>query len=328
MIFAKIAKGRSHMDSQNSQVTPIQVSVGITAHNEAANIEQLLEALLAQDTKEVQIDEILVVSSGSTDGTDDIVRQWENKDPSIRLLRQAKREGKASAINLFIEEARNEILVLESADTLPLANTVETLVRPLRDQGVGMTGAHPVPLNSESTFIGAVVHLMWDLHHRLALESPKLGEMVAFRKVVDSIPLESAVDEASLEAAVRRAGFTLLYIPEAIVHNKGPERVRDFIVQRRRIQAGHLWLRSNFGYKVSTKRVSRILRHLVQATPRSGRGLLVGVTAIILEALGRGLGWMDFKVLGKNPFVWEVAQSTKSLEQERKVRLVKGENRA
>jgi cellulose synthase/poly-beta-1,6-N-acetylglucosamine synthase-like glycosyltransferase len=305
----------------------MKASVGITAHNEVANMGQLLEALLVQDTKEVQIDEILVVSSGSTDGTDEIVRQWQKKDPRIRLLRQAKREGKASAINLFIEEARNDILVLESADTLPLVNTVENLVRPLRNQGVGMTGAHPVPLNSKSTIIGAVVHLMWDLHHRLALESPKLGEMVAFRKVIDSIPLESAVDEASLEAALHQAGLTLIYVPEAIVLNKGAENVRDFLRQRRRIQAGHLWLRSNFAYKVSTKSVSRILRHLLQAIPRSVRGLLIGATAIMLEALGRGLGWLDFKVLGKNPFVWEVAQSTKSLKQEGKVRLVKGENR-
>jgi cellulose synthase/poly-beta-1,6-N-acetylglucosamine synthase-like glycosyltransferase len=306
----------------------MKVSIGVTAHNEAANIGQLLEALLVQDTTQVQIDEILVVSSGSNDGTDDIVRQWEKKDPRVRLLRQKKREGKASAINFFLREAKNEILVLESADTIPLANTVETLVSPLRHRRVGMTGAHPVPINKKNTFIGRVVHLLWELHHRLALESPKLGEMVAFRKVVDSIPLESAVDEASLEAAVRRAGFTLLYIPEAIVHNKGPESVRDFIVQRRRIQAGHLWLRSNFGYKVSTKSVSRILRHLVQATPRSGKGLLVAAGAVMLEALARGLGWFDFKVFRKNPFVWEVAQSTKSLEQQRKVRLVKGENRA
>lgn len=316
------------MDSLNRQVTPIKTSIGITAHNEAANIGHLLKALIVQKTTEVQIDEILVVSSGSTDGTDDIVRQWEKKDFRIRLLRQAKREGKASAINLFIEEARNEILVLESADTLPLANTVETLVRPLRDKRVGMTGAHPVPLNSQNTFIGAVVHLMWDLHHRLALESPKLGEMVAFRKVIDSIPFESAVDEASLEAALHQVGFSLMYVPEAIVLNKGPESVRDFLLQRRRIQAGHLWLKANFGYQVSTKSVSRILQHLSQATPRSREGLLAAAGAMILEALGRGLGWLDFKVLKKNPFVWEVAQSTKSLEQQKKVRLVKGENRA
>lgn len=316
------------MDSQNRIVSPIKTSIGITAHNEAANMGQLLEALLVQDTTQVQIDEILVVSSGSIDGTDDIVRQWEKKDARIKLLRQAKREGKASAINLLIRAAKNAILVLESADTLPLANTVENLVRPLQDKGVGMTGGHPVPLNSDTTIIGAVVHLMWELHHRLALESPKLGEMVAFRRVIDSIPLESAVDEASLEGLIRGAGFALLYVPEAIVLNKGPENIRDFIVQRRRIQAGHLWLRSNSGYQVSTKNVSRILRHLVQATVPSGRGLLVGAVAIILEALGRGLGWLDFKVLGKNPFVWKVAQSTKSLEQQRKVKLVKGENRA
>lgn len=301
------------MVARINEKTRIKVSIGVTAYNEAANIGKLLEALVGQDTRQIQIDEILVVSSGSTDGTDLIVGQWEKRDDRVRLLRQSKREGKASAINFFLQEARNKIIVLESADTLPLPNTVELLVRPLQDERVGMTGTRPVPVNPKDTFVGSVVHLMWELHHRLALESPKLGEMVAFRKVMDGISPESAVDEASLEAALHQAGFTLLYVPEAIVLNKGPESVRDLIVQRRRIQAGHLWLRANFGYRVATKSVLRILKHLLQATPRSAKGLLVAAGAMMLEAVGRGLGWFDFKVFRKNPFVWEVAQSTKSL---------------
>jgi poly-beta-1,6-N-acetyl-D-glucosamine synthase len=294
-------------------VKPIKISLGVTAHNEAANIEQLLQALTRQETARVEIDEILVVSSGSTDGTDDIVKNWERTDSRVRLLRQKRREGKASAVNLFLYEARNDILVLESADTLPRADTVERLVLPLGDDRVGMTGAHPVPLNPRTTFLGGVVHLMWGLHHLVALEAPKLGEMVAFKKVVTLIPRDSAVDEASLEAAIREEGLGLVYVPEAIVYNRGPENLRDFLVQRRRIQAGHLWLEANCGYKVSTTRVMRILRHLVTLTPRSGRGLVAAVGAIALEALGRAVGCLDFWVLGKNPFIWKTAPSTKNL---------------
>ncbi|MFP3870915.1 MAG: glycosyltransferase [Syntrophobacteria bacterium] len=291
----------------------ITVSIGVTAHNEAVNIGRLLQALIGQETRRGKIDEILVVSSGSTDGTDDIVRWWEQKDERVRLIRQRHREGKASAVNLFLREARNDILVLESADTLPLGNTVEELVGPLRDPEVGMTGAHPRPLNSKDTFIGGVVHLMWELHHRMALENPKLGEMVAFRRVVNHIPTETAVDEASIEAAICNAGLSLVYVPEALVLNKGPETVRDFLVQRRRIQAGHLWLQEHSGYRVSTRSPFRILSHLVRVTPRSGKGMLSALSAVVLETLGRGLGWIDFKVLKRNPFVWQVASSTKSL---------------
>ena len=292
---------------------PIKISLGVTAHNEAGNIGQLLQALIGQETSRVEIDEILVVSSGSTDGTDDIVKGWEEGDSRVRLVRQERREGKASAVNQFLEAAKNDILVLESADTLPLANTVELLVLPLADDRVGMTGAHPVPLNPKDTFLGGVVHLMWELHHRVALQNPKLGEMVAFKKVITRIPPESAVDEASLEAALGNAGLRLVYVPEAIVYNRGPENLRDFLVQRRRIQAGHLWLQANSGYQVATTSSMRILRHLRAITPRSPRGLLVSAGAMALEALGRALGCLDFWVLGKNPFVWTMAPSTKNL---------------
>ena len=44
------------------------------------------------------------------------------------------------------------------------------------------------------------------------------------------------------------------------MHNHGPETVRDFVRQRRRIAAGHYWLRDVCGYAVSTMDVSRIAR--------------------------------------------------------------------
>jgi len=309
------------MNSFSRKTRRTRVSIGLMAHNEAANIGPLLQALSEQETARVKIDEILVVSSGSTDDTNDIVRQWEKKDPRIRLIRQEQREGKASAINLFLREARNNILVLESADTLPLRNTVELLVAPLANESVGMTGARPVPVNGQESFLGAVVHLMWDLHHRLALQSPKLGELVAFRRVISDIPRESAVDEASLEAAIRNAGLRLVYVPEALVYNRGPENLRDFLVQRRRIQAGHRWLQANSGYQVATMKSMRILRHLGTITPRSPRGLLVAAGAVAFEALGRALGCLDFWVLGKNPFVWKTAPSTKNLRCQGSIKL-------
>ena len=301
------------MNSCGRKTQRTRVSIGLMAHNEEANIGPLLKALSEQQTVRVVIDDILVISSGSTDGTDDIVHQWEKSDPRIRLIRQRQREGKASAINLFLREARNDILVLESADTLPLANTIELLVRPLEHEEVGMSGARPVPINHREGLLGGVVHLMWELHHRLALETPKLGEMVAFKRVMTNIPRDSAVDEASLEAAVRAAGLKLAYVPEAIVLNKGPETIRDLLVQRRRIHAGHLWLEQTSNYRVSTTRVTRILRHLLVATRWSGKGVLVSAGAVLLEGLGRALGCLDFWVLGKNPFVWKIASSTKSL---------------
>ena len=58
----------------------VPCTVGIFAHNEEANIAQLLQIMLEQELKKVEIREIIVVSSGSTDQTDSIVRQYGQKD--------------------------------------------------------------------------------------------------------------------------------------------------------------------------------------------------------------------------------------------------------
>ncbi len=84
-------------------IATVPCTVGIFAHNEEANIAHLLQIMLEQDLEKVEIREIIVVSSGSTDQTDSIVRQFGQKDRRIRLLVQAKRQGKASAINLFLK---------------------------------------------------------------------------------------------------------------------------------------------------------------------------------------------------------------------------------
>ena len=293
----------------------IRVSAGVMAYNEEKNIERLLEALSTQNLKTVEICEIIVVSSGSTDGTEAIVRRWSARDHRVRLIRQEERRGKSSAINLFLAEARRgtDVFVLESGDTVPHPDCVENMVAPFADEAVGMTGGRPTPVDDADTFMGFVVHMLWRLHHRLALKTPKLGEMVAFRSFVTSIPPESAVDEASIEAIVAEHGKRLLYAPEAIVYNKGAATVRDFLKQRRRIYAGHLWLEREQSYEVSTKKVAGILSVLLADFEFTPRNLVWTAGGVWLEFVGRLLGLIDFHVLGRNPFTWDVSESTKDL---------------
>jgi glycosyltransferase involved in cell wall biosynthesis len=66
----------------------ISVSIGIPAYNEEKNIGRLLTAILNQKTYNVEIDQIVVVSSGSTDKTDTIVEDFTRKDSRIVLIRQ------------------------------------------------------------------------------------------------------------------------------------------------------------------------------------------------------------------------------------------------
>ena len=289
----------------------IKCSVGITAYNEEANIGRLLQAMLDQRLYEVEISDIIVVASGCTDRTEEIVRDYMEKDPRIQLYVQEKREGKTSAINVFLAHAKEKICVLESGDTLPREDTVEAMVRMFRVPAVGMTGAQKVAVNTPDHIVGVLSHLRLKMEHQLCLEIPRLGELIAFRKVFDQIPTDVAMDEAFVEALIIRRGMQVRYAPDAVVYNMGPETVGDFVKQRRRNYAGHLYLKDKYGYKVSSLQNTRVARLALEEVWGAIR--LVGTLGIlaILELYSRLLGAWDYRVKKKKHVVWDMAWTTK-----------------
>ncbi len=297
---------------------PLRCSIGVIAYNEEHNILRLLQALCMQQLQKAEIVEIIVVSSACRDRTDEIVRQFiaersENFSPKVILLTQAKREGKASAINLFMKHAVCDILIVESGDTIPAPDAIEKLVLPFVDSKTGATGGRPIPVNKADTLMGYAVQLLWRLHHRMAMISPKLGELIAFRKVMESIPPDTAVDEASIEAIIRYSGLRLKYVPAAIIQNKGPENLRDFIKQRRRVQNGHLWLKHKHQYSVVSQDSGVLFRILLNEIRDNPLQLAKLILVIKLEIICRLLGYYDFYIKKKNPFTWDISQSTKKL---------------
>ena len=107
------------------------------------------------------------------------------------------------------------------------------------------------------------------------------------------------MDEAVIESLIRETGFKIVYVPEAIVKNKGPETVKDFIKQRVRIAAGHKHLCSTKGYKVSTLKPKEIV---------------FTSYLIALEAISRIIGALNFYLRDKNPYIWDVSFTTKNID--------------
>ncbi|MBI3740529.1 MAG: glycosyltransferase [Chloroflexi bacterium] len=293
----------------------IRCSVGITAHNEEANIGKLLAVMLAQKLETVAITEIIVVASGCTDRTIEIINDYAAQDARIKLIAQENREGKTSAINQFLQTAREDICVLESGDTLPRVDTIENLVKPFANPQVGMTGAQKVPVNVEEHIVGYMSHLRLQLEHQLCLEIPRLGELIAFRKVFTHLPPDVAMDEAFVEALVIRRGLDVRYAPDAVVYNMGPETLGEFIMQRRRNYAGHLHLRRKYGYRVSSLDSVRVGRIAIEEITKALRLIFTLVWLGIVELFARGLGAYDYFLKGRKHEVWDMAWTTKKVEQ-------------
>jgi cellulose synthase/poly-beta-1,6-N-acetylglucosamine synthase-like glycosyltransferase len=101
------------------------ISVGIPARNEESTIKQTVDSI----TKGYQGPplEILVCVSASTDNTADVVRELEEKDGRVKLIKEKKR-GKPAAWNRIVEVARYDDMVLSDGDVLFGKGSTTTLI--------------------------------------------------------------------------------------------------------------------------------------------------------------------------------------------------------
>lgn len=291
--------------------THLRCSVGVIANNHEATILPLLTALADQHLHRVEIAEIIVVVSGCSDRTAEIVAAFAADHPTVRWIELPIWLGRTQAINAFLQECTTDICVIENGDTVPHEYAVENLVRMFADPAIGMVGAQKTLPELPTHITGLLNHLRTRMEHQLALDIPRLSEMIAFRKVFDAIPDRSAVDEAFVEALVVKHGLDLRYAPDAIVYLSGPSNISSFMTQRRQSHAGYLRLKRKYGYTVSSLRRRSVLKVAALELFNAVRLAWVVFLLGLIEFWSRILGWYDFAVKRNRHVVWDMAWSQK-----------------
>jgi len=277
----------------------MDVSIGVFAHNEQDKIKNILDVITNQQLDNVNIKEIIVVSS-STDDTNSIVKKY-----NVSLIKQRPRTGKAYAINKFLAAAKSENLVICSGDIVPRPDSIEKLCAPLQDHEVGIVACRPIPI-PENHVLGKVIALQWYVHHKISLIRPKYGEMIAFRRLFNRIE-NTAADEEFIAMLVQSHGCKGAYAHEAIVYNTGPCTYRGFLKQKRRIHWGHLELKKKYRYRASSIIGILVFREYLKCF--SIRNAPTIFLAGALEMTARSLGILDYLVR-RNHYVWEIVKTT------------------
>ena len=88
-------------------------TVIIPVYNRVDLVRRAMESVLAQDDGDF---EIVVVDSGSTDGTRELLRDYAARDGRVRLVFEEARRGVCPARNLGVDHARAEWLVMLDSD--------------------------------------------------------------------------------------------------------------------------------------------------------------------------------------------------------------------
>jgi len=115
-------------------VTP-DVDIVVAAHDEEAVIGRRVENLLVLDYPAERV-RIVVASDGSTDGTNEIVREIADRSDRVALL-ECERAGKATAQNAAVARSEAEIVAFSDANSRWEPDALRKLVRSFADPEVG-----------------------------------------------------------------------------------------------------------------------------------------------------------------------------------------------
>lgn len=197
---------------------PPGVSILIAAHNEEAEMAGLCASVRALDYPRDRL-ELILVSDGSTDGTD---AGFElQREPWMHLLRQPVRAGKASALNVGAACARHEILVLLDASTRPQPETLRRLTRHFARPEVGVVcGAlrfrhHAASRHAEGAY-WSYECLLRLMEGRLGATLTASGALYAVRRsCFPRLRPDAWIEDFLIPMQARRTGLAVVYDPEA-----------------------------------------------------------------------------------------------------------------
>ena len=136
-----------------------QVTILITAYNEEKAIRQKLENTLKIDYPQAKL-EILVASDGSTDKTDEIVKEYASK--GVRLFRQEGRVGKTVTQNNAVEKATGEIILFSDATTDYKPDVLREILPNFADAGIGCVAGKLVYVDNSASNVGKGAQKYWN----------------------------------------------------------------------------------------------------------------------------------------------------------------------
>lgn len=224
------------------------VTILISAYNEEREIGKTIENKL-QLAYPAECYEIIVISDGSSDRTEEIVLHYVKAGGGkVRLLVQSPRQGKTAALNRAVAEARGELLVFSDANSLYAQNALRNLVRNFGDPKVGYVTGKMVYGIIGDTGVGDGCSAYMHYENFLRTCETRAGSVVGVDGGIDAMrkslyrPMRAdQLPDFVQPLMVVEQGFRVIYEPEALLREDALKSGDAEYRMRVRVSLRALW---------------------------------------------------------------------------------------
>jgi cellulose synthase/poly-beta-1,6-N-acetylglucosamine synthase-like glycosyltransferase len=307
-------RSRLHPQPQRQGSILPTVSIILAVHNGAPLLRQKVAHLLSLDYPRDRM-EIEIVSDGSTDGTDDILKEFRN--PQIRYSRCSEHSGKAAALNLGMQSATGEILLFLDIRPWVESNALQLLLSNFADPRVGCVAGELV-LREEghdpaTKAVGGLYwrYEQWIRNCEAKVDSP-LGVYGGFyairRKLASTLPEGTILDDMLQPLSVIRQGYRSVLDLRARVYDIWPKSLRGEFHRKVRTLAGNFqliqlapWLLSRenrLRFELISHKLMRLLVPILLVILLLCSALLARQSMLYAGALLAQIGFYALAVLG------------------------------
>jgi poly-beta-1,6-N-acetyl-D-glucosamine synthase len=198
------------------------VSVVMVVRNESGVIERKLRNVLNLDYPN-DLREIVVVSDGSTDGTDHILAEYE-QSAGVKVVTVPESRGKAAGLNQAIANATGEIVVFTDARQEFEPRAVSLLMENFADPNVGCASGELMLGNSASGESTKGMGLYWRIEKLVRELESASGSVVgatgaiyaARRDLLVHLPGGTILDDVLIPMNVVKSGSRVVFDPRAL----------------------------------------------------------------------------------------------------------------
>jgi len=193
------------------------VSVVMVVRNEEAVLAQKLRNLLELDYSARNC-QIVVVSDGSTDGTESILHEHAG-NPQVQVMLNQLAGGKAMGLNAALSVASGDIVVFTDARQQIEPDAIRLLLENFADPEVGAVSGELMLGDPARGETGRGMGLYWRIEKRVRELEAAAGSVVGAtgalyavrRELVVEVPADTILDDVFIPMNVARQRFRVLF---------------------------------------------------------------------------------------------------------------------